>query len=242
MDCSGRCTGQMGGTTKDMSPLGQIVAEQPAAPGQADLAWLTAGQAAAALQAGVVRSIDLVEALLARIEQHNPSLNAIITLGAAQARRQAQAADKAYRQGQPVGPLHGIPITIKDSFETAGLSTVSGYPPLGGHVPSSDAPPVACLRQAGAILLGKTNLPSLADGIQTGNPVFGRTNNPWDLARTPGGSSGGAAGPLAFLAKTLALLGAMTLLRVLLSRMRIDQTIGPWWRGGGLRRWRSCCA
>jgi amidase len=86
-----------------------------------------------------------------------------------------------------------VPITIKDSFETAGMRTVSGFPPFANRIPTEDAPPVARLRKAGAIILGKTNLPTLANGIQTNNPVFGRTNNPWDLTRTPGGSSGGAA-------------------------------------------------
>jgi amidase len=89
--------------------------------------------------------------------------------------------------------LHGVPITVKDSFETVGMRTVSGYPPFANRIPQEDAPPVARLRKAGAIILGKTNLPTLASGIQTNNPVFGRTNNPWDLSRTPGGSSGGAA-------------------------------------------------
>jgi amidase len=86
-----------------------------------------------------------------------------------------------------------VPVTIKDSFETAGMRTVSGFPPFTNHIPQVDAPPVLRLRSSGAIILGKTNLPTLANGIQTNNPVFGRTNNPWDLARTPGGSSGGAA-------------------------------------------------
>jgi amidase len=88
-------------------------------------------------------------------------------------------------------------MTIKDSFETAGMRTLSGYPHFAQNIPTADAPPVARLRQAGAIILGKTNPPTLASGIQTNNPVFGRTNNPWDLARTPGGSSGGAAAAIA---------------------------------------------
>ncbi|MEP7359146.1 MAG: amidase family protein, partial [Anaerolineales bacterium] len=170
----------------------------PAPPAAGNkLAWLTASQAATAIQSGALGSLELVEALLARIKTHNPALNAIIMLDAESARRQAQAADKALQRGLPAGALHGVPITIKDSFETAGLKTVSGYPPFADHIPSTDAPPVAHLRQAGAIILGKTNLPTLASGIQTDNPVFGRTNNPWDLARTPGGSSGGAAAAVA---------------------------------------------
>jgi len=162
-----------------------------------DPAWLTAQAAASALRRGDIHSRDLVEIMLERVQAFNPGLNAIVTLDAAGARRQAQAADEALRRGQPTGPLHGVPITIKDAFETAGLRTVSGYPRFARNVPQHDAPPVARLSRAGAIILGKTNLPTLASGIQTNNPVFGRTNNPWDLARTPGGSSGGAAAAVA---------------------------------------------
>jgi amidase len=158
-----------------------------------DLTSLTASQAAEAVKNGQVKSIDLVNELLERIEKENPALNAIITIDAEGARRQAKAADVALLQNAPAGPLHGVPITIKDSFETAGMRTVAGFPPFANRIPSQDSPPVARLRQAGAIILGKTNLPTLASGIQTNNPVFGRTNNPWDLTRTPGGSSGGAA-------------------------------------------------
>jgi amidase len=158
-----------------------------------DLITLTATQAAEAIKTGQVKSIDLVNNLLERIGNENPALNAIVTLDAETARRQAKMADEALQSGQAIGPLHGVPITIKDSFETAGMRTVSGFPPFANRIPASDAPPVARLRQAGAIILGKTNLPTLASGIQTNNPVFGRTNNPWDLSRTPGGSSGGAA-------------------------------------------------
>jgi amidase len=158
-----------------------------------NLTTLTASQAAEAVKVGRIKSIDLVNAALDRIAKENPALNAIVTQDADAARRQAQSADEALQTGQPIGPLHGVPITIKDSFETAGMRTVSGFPPFANRIPAEDAPPVARLRQAGAIILGKTNLPTLASGIQTNNPVFGRTNNPWDLTRTPGGSSGGAA-------------------------------------------------
>jgi amidase len=157
------------------------------------ITFQTASQVAAAIRDGQTSAVEVVEGLLARIEQYNPALNAIITLEADVARHQARQADEALRRGEPCGSLHGVPITIKDSFETAGMRTVSGFLPFTNHVPQVDAPPVTRLRQAGAILLGKTNLPTLASGIQTNNPVFGRTNNPWDLERTPGGSSGGAA-------------------------------------------------
>ncbi len=154
---------------------------------------ITACQAARVVKNGQLKAIDLVESTLARIEKDNPPLNAIVTLDADDALRQAKAADQAVQERKLVGPLHGVPITIKDSFETAGMRTTSGFPPFANRVPGEDAPPVARLRAAGAIILGKTNLPTLASGIQTNNPVFGRTNNPWDLSRTPGGSSGGAA-------------------------------------------------
>jgi amidase len=154
---------------------------------------LTASQAARALRSGEITSSDLVREQLSFIAAHNPALNAIVTLDAEGALQQAKAADAARQRGEPAGPLHGVPITIKDSFETAGMRTTAGFPPFANRIPAEDAPPVARLRQAGAILLGKTNLPTLASGIQTNNPVFGRTNNPWDTNRTPGGSSGGAA-------------------------------------------------
>ena len=162
-----------------------------------DLTKLTASQAAEAVRNGQIRAIELVNAVLERIEKENPALNAIVTLDTEGARQQAKDADEALQRGEQIGPLHGVPITIKDSFETAGMRTVSGYPPFARRIPSEDAPPVARLRKAGAIIIGKTNLPALANGIQTNNPVFGRTNNPWDLTRTPGGSSGGAAAVIA---------------------------------------------
>jgi amidase len=154
---------------------------------------MTASQIAEAIRTGQASSYDLVGELLARIEKHNPELNAIVTLDREGALQQARTADEARQRGDVIGPLHGVPITIKDSFETAGMRTTSGFPPFANRIPAEDAPPVRRLRQAGAIILGKTNLPTLASGIQTNNPVFGRTNNPWDLTRTPGGSSGGAA-------------------------------------------------
>ncbi len=162
-----------------------------------DLTLLSARQAAEAISSGKISSLEMVAALLRQIEKYNPALNAIVTLDAEGARRRASQADAALQRGERWGPLHGVPITIKDSFETAGMRTVSGYPPFANHIPQTDAPPVARLRQAGAIILGKTNLPTLASGIQTNNPVFGRTNNPWDLECTPGGSSGGAAAAIA---------------------------------------------
>ena len=158
-----------------------------------DISTLTASQAAQLLKNGLITSLELTNGLLERIERENPALNAIVTMDADGARQQSVAVDRAFQRGEVLGPLQGIPMTIKDSFETAGMRTVSGFPPFANCIPTEDAVPVARLRKAGAIILGKTNLPTLASGIQTDNPVFGRSNNPWDLARTPGGSSGGAA-------------------------------------------------
>lgn len=135
--------------------------------------------------------------LLARIATHNPALNAVVTLDAEGARRAARAADAARANGASTGPLHGVPLTVKDAFCTAGLRTTCGYPPLRDYLPLHDAAVVSRLKAAGAILLGKTNVPWLLDDAQTDNPIFGRTNNPWDLQRTPGGSSGGGAAAVA---------------------------------------------
>jgi amidase len=154
---------------------------------------LTAVEVAAAMRGGELSASDVLETQLARIARHNPVLNAIVTLDADQARRRAREADQALASGDLWGAIHGVPITVKDSFDTAGLRTVSGYRPFARRIPLKDAAPVARLRDAGAIVLGKTNLPTLASGVQTDNPVFGRTNNPWDVRVTPGGSSGGAA-------------------------------------------------
>ncbi len=156
-------------------------------------ALFTASEVARAVRIGQLSATEVVEAQLGRIEKFNPALNAIVTLDAENARCRAREADRALTAGQAWGPLHGVPITLKDSFDTAGLRTTSGYRPFRDRVPVEDATPVARLREAGAIILGKTNLPALASGRQTNNALFGRTNNPWDLRRTPGGSSGGAA-------------------------------------------------
>jgi amidase len=154
---------------------------------------LSAVELASAIRERSVSCREAVEAYLDRIQRHNPALNAVVTVDAERARARAIEADRAIERGESWGPLHGVAITVKDAFETAGVRTTAGYPPFAQHVPTSDAPVVARLLRAGAILLGKTNLPPLASGNQTTNPIFGRTNNPWDLARTPGGSSGGSA-------------------------------------------------
>jgi amidase len=119
-------------------------------------------------------------------ERCNPALNAIVTLDAEGALARARAADAALASGQPCGLLHGVPFTLKDCFETRGLRTTAGHPPLAGHVPQSDSTVAARLKAAVAILLGKANVPPLAMSLQTNNEIFGRSNNPWNLERTTG--------------------------------------------------------
>ena len=160
-------------------------------------AFSSATELAAALRARRVAARELIELHLARIARYNPSLNAICTLDEAGARRRAQEADAALARGESWGPLHGVPMTIKDALETAGLRTTGGHPPLKDYIPAVDAPAVARLRTAGAILLGKTNVPPLSADYRADNPIFGRTNNPWHLERTPGGSTGGGAAAVA---------------------------------------------
>ena len=123
-------------------------------------------------------SHEVLEQLLARVERHNPALNAIVTLDAERARAQAKAADAALARGVEPGPLHGLPVTVKDAFETQELVTTAGATQLVGHVPAADADAVARLRAAGAVVFGKTNLPRLGLDFQTFNAVFGSTTNP----------------------------------------------------------------
>lgn len=157
----------------------------------------TASTLVRALHSRRISSRELLERYLSRIETLNPSVNAVVTVDVDGARAAADAADQAAARGHGTGALHGLPITIKDSFETAGVRTTSGAPDLAGYLPTRDADAVARLKAAGAIVFGKTNLPTFAMDWQTYNPVFGTTNNPWDLTRTPGGSSGGAAAAVA---------------------------------------------
>jgi Asp-tRNA(Asn)/Glu-tRNA(Gln) amidotransferase A subunit family amidase len=141
--------------------------------------------------------VDLVEAHLARIEQLNRKLNAFIQVDADGARRQARVAETAATRGEKVGLLHGVPVSIKSSIEVAGMSCEAGTTLRAGFVAAQDAPLVSRLRQAGAIILGVTNTPELLMAWETDNLLYGRTNNPWDISRTPGGSSGGEAAAIA---------------------------------------------
>jgi amidase len=161
------------------------------------LAYRSAGELLGALRRRELGSRELFEHLLARIERWNGSVNAVVTLDLVRARAAADAADRALAAGAAPGALLGLPMTVKDTFETAGLRTTCGVPELSQHVPAADAVAVARLRAAGAVIFGKTNTPTWAGDWQTTNPIFGTTNNPWDRTRTPGGSSGGSAAALA---------------------------------------------
>jgi amidase len=162
-----------------------------------ELTELSAVTLARMLRTKELSATELLEAYLDRIERRGQPLNAIVTLVAERARDAAAAADKAAAGGEFLGPLHGLPIAIKDSADTAGIRTTYGSPIMADHVPDRDAAHVASLKRAGAIVIGKTNIPEFAAGSQTFNPVFGVTRNPYDLSRTPGGSSGGAAAAVA---------------------------------------------
>ena len=162
-----------------------------------DLDFAPAGELVAALRRRTVSSRELFEHTLARIEQVNPDLNAVVALDADRAGAAAEAADAATARGDTGGPLHGLPMTVKDVWETEGLVTTSGAPELRDHIPRADAVSVGRLKAAGAIIIGKTNTPLYAGDFQTFNDVYGRTNNPWDTSRTAGGSSGGAAAAVA---------------------------------------------
>lgn len=162
-----------------------------------DLVFLAAHQLAQAIRDRKISSTEVMEAYLSQITQHNPALNAIVTLDAENALELSLAADKALAQGDNWGVLHGVPVTIKDTLETKGLRTTSSYEPLADYIPKHDATVVARLRTAGAIILGKTNTPQLAGNFQTNSPLFGRTNNPWNHEYTPGGSTGGGASAIA---------------------------------------------
>lgn len=158
---------------------------------------LTASELAAAIRDRHLTATDVLEAHLERIAQVNPALAAIVTMDADAARTRAREADRAIAHGEVWGPLHGVPFTLKDCHATAGMRTTVGFPPLADHVPEHDGAVAARMKAAGGILVGKTNVPPLLGGPYTDNPIFGRTRNPWDLARTPGGSSGGAAAAVA---------------------------------------------
>jgi len=165
------------------SPAPSVSSDDPRALSLVDLA--------AAIRGGRITSEQAVRAYLDRIDAVNPGLNAVVQLRHEQAIAEAHAADRAPLANR--GPLHGVPVTIKDSLDTAGIISTGGTMGRAHYVPPLDATVVARLRAAGAIVMGKTNTPDLTMAFETNNLVYGRTNNPFDPSRTPGGSSGGAA-------------------------------------------------
>ena len=124
-------------------------------------------------------------------------MNSVVTRDLDRARAAAAAADEAAARGEWLGPLHGLPVTIKDAIEVGGMRSTGGAVELADHIPAADAPAVAHLEAAGAVVFGKTNVPRWSGDIQTYNAIFGTTNNPWAVDRVPGGSSGGAAAAVA---------------------------------------------
>ena len=162
-----------------------------------ELAYSSAVAIARKIRQRELSSREAVDYFLTRVEALDKLINSVVTIDAERAGTEADAADAAVARGDIRGPLHGVPITIKDSFQTEGMRTTSGAPELAEFIPEEDAWPVARLREAGAIVFGKTNLPIYAGDLQSYNKVFGTTNNPYDQSRTPGGSSGGAAAALA---------------------------------------------
>ncbi|MBU3914635.1 amidase, partial [bacterium] len=156
-------------------------------------AFQSATDLANAIKNKKISSADLLEIYIERTNRLNPKINAIITTDFDTARKKAKKADKALEAGENWGPLHGLPITIKDNLEVIGMPCTAGSPDLKDYVPSRNADVVQALLDAGAIVFGKTNLPLFGNDFQTYNKIHGQTNNPWNVNRTPGGSSGGSA-------------------------------------------------
>ena len=162
-----------------------------------DVTTLTLSQAARGIAARTISPVELVQACLDRIQAFDAQVNAFLTVCAESARREAREAEQAVARGARLGALHGLPIAVKDLFDTRGVRTTAGTRLFGEPLPETDAFAVARLRRAGAILLGKLNLNELAVGATGDNPHFGRTRNPWRLSHLSGGSSSGAAAALA---------------------------------------------
>ena len=166
--------------------------------GLSDVLFGSALEAARLVGQREISAHELTQALLEHVDEANPALTAVVELRAAEAVREAAAADRAVSDGAQLGPLQGVPMTVKESLDVAGLPTTWGNPEFAGYVAARDATVVARLKRAGAIVVGKTNVHfMLADFGQTANELYGVTNNPWDTGRTPGGSSGGGAVALA---------------------------------------------
>ena len=162
-----------------------------------DVPFRSAKQLATEIRRKKIGCLELLDLYLARVEKFNPALNAIIASDVEAARKRARAADRALARGTPWGPLHGVPMTIKESYDVVGLPTTWGIPELKDNHPPRNALAVDRLLGAGVVLFGKTNVPIYLADYQSYNAIYGTTNNPWDLTRAPGGSSGGSAAALA---------------------------------------------
>ncbi len=160
-------------------------------------AFASAHAMLAALQAGQISATELLELHLARIARYNPQINAIVIPNEERARQRAAEADAAHARGESLGLFHGLPLTIKDCIEVAGLLTTAGVPERAKAISVENGPVAQRVLDVGAVLMGKSNVPPYASDWQANNQIFGRTNNPWDLSRTPGGSTGGGAAALA---------------------------------------------
>jgi amidase len=161
-----------------------------------ELCYQPARVLAARLLRRELAATELLDAYLQRIDKHNPVLRAVVSADADRARSAAEAADRALDRGEPAGPLHGVPMTLKDGHDVAGLRTTIGTEAFD-RIADQDGTVAARLRAAGAVIVGHSNVPPFLADYRTENPIFGRTSNPWDLGRTCGGSSGGAAAALA---------------------------------------------
>ena len=163
----------------------------------ADWTYMTVTQLLRQLKTGEISSRALLEHYIARLEEKNKAINAVVEMDFATARKLADEADAKFKAGVSLGPLHGLPMTVKDTYEVPGMTCVAGAPEYRYHRPKQAAVAVQRLQDAGAIIFGKTNVPYLASDLQSFNKVFGTTNNPWNTTLTPGGSSGGSAAALA---------------------------------------------
>ena len=161
------------------------------------LPFRTAKQLAAAIRKKKIGCLELLDLYIERIDAHNPELNAVIAMDVEGARKRARAADKAIKAGKKLGPLHGVPMTLKESYDIAGYPTTWGHPAYKDQKVAKNSLAAQRLLDAGVTLFGKTNVPLMLADYQCYNEIYGTTNNPWDLTRAPGGSSGGSAAALA---------------------------------------------
>lgn len=162
-----------------------------------DVVWMSAGELSQSMKKGILSPVEVTEIFLKRIEKINPQINAFVTLAEESARKEAAKCEKALKTRKKLGPLFGVPVAIKDNIPVKGVRTTWGSKLFKDHVPDQDMILVERLRHAGAVIIGKTNMPELGLIGITDNPLFGVTRNPWDLKRTPGGSSGGSAAAVA---------------------------------------------